>query len=40
LTVTQSNPAMADLIPLAADSLVRAETAIEELWATDQEAAS
>jgi hypothetical protein len=29
-----------DLIPLAADSLVRAETAIEELWATDQEAAS
>jgi hypothetical protein len=28
------------LIPLAADSLVRAETAIEELWATDQGAAS
>jgi FMN-dependent NADH-azoreductase len=40
LTVAHSNPAMADLIPLAADSLVRAETAIEELWATDQEAAS
>jgi FMN-dependent NADH-azoreductase len=40
LTVAHSNPAMADLIPLAADSLVRAETAIEELWATDQGAVS
>ncbi|MDQ1433376.1 MAG: FMN-dependent NADH-azoreductase, partial [Actinomycetota bacterium] len=40
LTVAHSNPAMADLIPLAVDSLVRAETVIEELWATDQEVAS
>jgi FMN-dependent NADH-azoreductase len=32
LTVASSNPAMADLIPLAAESLVQAETAIDELW--------
>ena len=32
LTMASSNPAMADLIPLAADSLVRAEAAIDELW--------
>ena len=32
LTVASSNPAMADLIPLAAESLVRAEAAIDELW--------
>jgi FMN-dependent NADH-azoreductase len=32
LTVAISNPAMADLIPLAAESLVRAEAAIDELW--------
>ena len=32
LTVANSNPAMGDLIPLAAESLVRAETAIDELW--------
>ncbi|MDT5303550.1 MAG: FMN-dependent NADH-azoreductase [Mycobacterium sp.] len=36
LTVASSNPAMADLIPLAAESLVRAETAIDELWSADQ----
>src|ERR1700726_1648036 len=34
LTLASSNPAMADLIPLAAESLVRAETAIDELWGT------
>jgi FMN-dependent NADH-azoreductase len=34
LTVASSNPAMADLIPLAADSLMRAEAAIDELWGT------
>ena len=32
LTVASGNPAMVDLIPLAAESLVRAETAIDELW--------
>jgi FMN-dependent NADH-azoreductase len=32
LTAASSSPAMADLIPLAAESLVRAETAIDELW--------
>jgi FMN-dependent NADH-azoreductase len=36
LTVAPSNPAMTDLIPLADASLVRAETEIDELWATDQ----
>ena len=30
--VASSNPAMADLIPLAAESLTRAEAAIDELW--------
>jgi len=40
LTVARINPAMTDLIPLAAASLVRAETEIDELWATDQCVAS
>ena len=34
LTVASSNPAMADLIPLAAESLARAEATIDELWAS------
>jgi len=33
LTMAESNPAMADLRPLAAESLAGAEAAIGELWA-------
>jgi FMN-dependent NADH-azoreductase len=40
LTAAGSNPAMADLLPLAAASQVRAETEIDELWAADQRVAS
>ncbi|MCW2689580.1 MAG: hypothetical protein JWR37_4470, partial [Mycobacterium sp.] len=36
LTVASSNPATADLVPLAAGSLVRAETAVDDLWVTDE----
>ena len=34
LTAASSNPAMADLLPLAAESLVRAEATIDGLWGT------
>jgi FMN-dependent NADH-azoreductase len=39
LTMANMNPAMADLKPLAADSLARALAAIDRLWAADENAA-
>jgi FMN-dependent NADH-azoreductase len=39
VTVASSNPAMADLIPLAAESLLQAERAIDELWSDLRRAA-
>jgi FMN-dependent NADH-azoreductase len=39
LTMSDVNPAMAELKPLAAESLSRALSAIEQLWAADKNAA-
>jgi FMN-dependent NADH-azoreductase len=39
LTMADGNPAMADLKPLAADSLTRALAAIDELWTAEEDAA-
>ncbi len=39
LTMADGNPAMADLKPLAADSLSRALVAIDQLWTADENAA-
>jgi FMN-dependent NADH-azoreductase len=39
LTMADVNPAMADLKPLAAESLSRALAAIGELWSADENAA-
>ncbi|MDT5185681.1 MAG: FMN-dependent NADH-azoreductase [Mycobacterium sp.] len=39
LTMADANPAMADLKPLAADSLSRALVAIDQLWTADENAA-
>ena len=39
LTMAEVNPAMAELRPLAADSLSRASAAIDQLWTADQNAA-
>jgi FMN-dependent NADH-azoreductase len=39
LTMADVNPAMADLKPLAAESLSRALAAIDQLWTADENAA-
>ena len=39
LTMAEVNPAMAELRPLAADSLSRASAAIDQLWTADENAA-
>ena len=39
LTMADGNPAMADLKPLAADSVSRALVAIDQLWTADENAA-
>jgi FMN-dependent NADH-azoreductase len=39
LTMADVNPAMADLKPLAAESLSRALVAIDHLWSADENAA-
>jgi FMN-dependent NADH-azoreductase len=39
LTLAEMDPAMADLKPLAAESLARALAAIDQLWTADQNAA-
>ncbi len=39
LTMADGNPAMADLKPLAAESLSRALVAIDQLWTADENAA-
>ncbi|MGY4647646.1 FMN-dependent NADH-azoreductase [Mycobacterium sp. URHB0021] len=39
LTLAELDPAMADLRPLAAESLARALEAIDQLWATEENAA-
>jgi FMN-dependent NADH-azoreductase len=39
LTLADMDPAMADLKPLAAESLARALAAIDQLWTADQNAA-
>jgi FMN-dependent NADH-azoreductase len=39
LTMADVNPAMAELKPLAAESLSRALSAIDQLWTADENAA-